>query len=229
MSLELALKALISEVLASAGAIPTAVGTADVAPVTPATPKPRGRPAKGEAAASAAPVASAAAVEADPFDSPAPAVATTPTATEDQVRAALNALKEAVSQDKALAVLKDAGGATNLSDLRKTPEKFGLVVAAAQAAMPVATVNTAEADPFETASEPVKQPDVKPLTVEDVKAACVAAGKRTSQDKVQKIVMDHGGKGKNAATGAEGPSLNALPADKYAAVIAAVAALPTTK
>lgn len=214
---------LLSRIIAllEGGSQPAVTGTAVA---VPATPKPRGRPAKGEAAASAAPAAPPAAVEADPFDSPAPVTATVPAATEEEVRAALNALKEAVSQDKALAVLKDAGGATNLSDLRKTPEKFGLVVAAAKAALPVATANVVEADPFETASEPVKQP-----TFEEVKAACVAAGKRTGQDKVQKIVMDHGGKGKNAATGAEGPSLNALSADKYAAVIAAVAALPTTK
>lgn len=196
---------------------------------TAATPKPRGRPVKGEAAAQVAATASQAVAEADPFDSPAPAASAQPTVTEEEVRAALNALKEAVSQAKALEVLNTAGGATNLSDLRKTPEKFALVVAAAKAALPTATVNAVEADPFETASEPVKQPDAKPLTVEDVKAACVAAGKRTGQDKVQKLVMEHGGKAKNAATGVEGPSLNALPATAYAALIAAVAALPTTK
>lgn len=220
---------LLSRIIAllEGGSQPTVTGSVPVQVTAVATPKPRGRPAKGEAAQQAAATASQAVVEADPFDSPTPATA--PTATEEEVRAALNALKEAVSQAKALEVLNTAGGATNLSDLRKTPEKYGLVVAAAKAALPAAVVNVVEADPFETASEPVKQPDAKPLTVEDVKAACVAAGKRTSQDKVQKIVMEHGGKGKNAATGVEGPSLNALSADKYAAVIAAVAALPSTK
>lgn len=220
-TIEETIRTIIREELAAAKNV-TAIAPEGTA--VAATPKPRGRPAKGEAAASAAPAASTAAVEADPFDSPAPVTATVPTVTEDEVRAALNALKEAVSQDKALAVLNAAGGATNLSDLRKTPEKFALVVAAAKAAMPAVTASTVEADPFETASEPVKQP-----TLEEVKAACVAGGKRASQEKVLKIVMDHGGKGKNAATGAEGPSLNALSADKYAAVIAAVAALPTTK
>lgn len=187
-----------------------------------AAPRPRGRPAKGEAATPAAPAASTAAPEADPFDTPAAPV--TPTATEEQVRAALTALKEATTQDNAVKILKESSGVDNLTELRKTPEKYGLVVAAANAALP-GTGATAVADPFETAAEaPAKQP-----TLEEVKAACVAAGKRTGQDKVQKIVMEHGGRGKNAATGVEGPSLNALPAGSYAAVIAAVLALPTTK
>lgn len=220
---------LLSRIIAllEGGSQPAVAGTPSGQATAAATPKPRGRPAKGEAAASAAPATTTAVVETDPFA--APAAAQVATATLDEVRAALTALKDAKTQADALKVLKDSSGVDNLGELQKTPEKYGLVVAAAKAALPVAAVNTVEADPFETANEPVKQPDAKPLTVEDVKAACVAAGKRTGQDKVQKIVMEHGGKGKNAATGAEGPSLNALPADKYAAVIAAVAALPTTK
>lgn len=188
-----------------------------------ATPKPRGRPARGETAASTASAASTAAVEADPFAT----LVTAPTATLDEVRAALTALKEARTQADALKVLKDSSGVDNLGELQKTPEKYGAVVAAAKAALPDIGA-AAVADPFETATEASAEP-AKSVTLEEVKAACVAAGKRTGQDKVQKIVMDHGGRGKNAATGVEGPSLNALSKDNYAAVIAAVSALPTTK
>lgn len=201
--------------------------TGIAAPAAAATPKPRGRPAKGEAAPAADATTAGATAAADPFAEPA--AATAPTATEDQVRAALTELKNATTQDNAVKVLKASSGVDNLTELRKTPEKYGLVVAAAKKALPVAAVNTAEVDPFEAASEPVTAEPVKALTPEDVKAACVTAGKRTGQDKVQKILMEMGGKAKNAATGVEGPSLKALDPSKYAAFVAAIAALPTTK
>lgn len=206
---------------------PPAPGTAGaVAPLNnapPATPVPRGRgrPPKAPAEAPAAPAPAPAAE--DPFSTEAPAA---PTATPDEVRTALTELKAATDQATALGVLKSAGGADNLSSLDKA--KYGAVVAAAKAALPAAKPTEPE-DPFETAA-PAAAPVVVEAapSIEDVKAACVAAGKRTAQDKVQAIVMAHGGTAPSS-TGAPGPSLKALPVPQYAAVIAAVNALPTTK
>jgi len=188
---------------------------AAAAPVAAAAPKPRGRPPKAPVEPPAAPAPAPAA--ADPFE----AAPTSPAATIEDVRAALTALKDATSQDTALGVLKSAGGAANLSSL--AADKYAVVVAAAKAALSTAKP-ASEPDPFET--EPATEA-AKPATLEDVRAAIVAAQKRTSQDTVQKLVMEHGGKAKTE--NGYGPSLKALPADKYAEVIAAVNALPATK
>lgn len=187
----------------------------------------RGRPAKGEETPPAAPVASPAATEVDPFAPPAPGTPSVPAATIEQVRAALTALKEAASQDIALMVLKVAGGANNLTELK--PDKYGLVVAAVEAKkaeyQKPATPTPVEADPFDI---PAATAAAKPLTFEDVKLVIVETGKRASQDTIQKVVMAHGGKAP-VPTGGEGPSLRALPEAQFAATIAALKALPTTK
>lgn len=209
------------------------------APAQPAgaaeTPKRgRGRPARGEDQAvpaspavpqttTLAAVPTASTAEADPF-------AATPTATQDEVRKALTSLREASSQEKALAVLKKAGGAANMTEL--TPDKYGVVVAAVATELRIIAASkpapAVEADPFEVpAATPT--PAAKPVALEDVKAAVVAAQKRTGTDTVQKVVMDHGGKANNPETGALAPSLKALPEAQFAAVIAAIQALPTTK
>lgn len=206
-----------------------AVPPADSAPVTitaPAQKRGRGRPAKGEETTPAAPAPAPAAVEADPFET-TPALPPPPTATLDEVRAALKALAAAKDQATALKVLADAGdGAKNLGELQAA--LYGAVVANAKFAMPTAAPAAPEADPFETpAAAPA--PAVKAPTIEDVKAAIVAAQKRTSVDTVQKLLMQHGGKGKNPDTGAEAPSLKALPPEQFAATIAAMNALPGTK
>jgi hypothetical protein len=201
---------------------PAAAPASTPAATTP-TRRGRGRPVTGETAAPAAIAAPAAspAVAEDPFATAAPAPAA-PTATLDQVRAALTALKDATSQDNALKVLKEAGGVSNLTDLQKTPEKYGAVVLAATAALPQPAT---EADPFET--ETATESEQKAPSLEDVKAAVVEAQKRTATGKVQAVVMKHGGVA--AGANGNGPSLKALPIAAYAAVIAEVKALPTTK
>lgn len=187
----------------------------------------RGRPVKGEdqapvptvpVQASSTTPATPAVAEPDPFDAPAKPVA--PTATLEEVRAALTALKAATSQDIALGVLKSAGGAENLSGLSQ--DKYGAVVAAA-AAKAAEYSKAPEPDPFDV------PPVERPLTLDDVKNAVVKAQKRAGTDAVQKVVMDHGGKATNPDTGAPGASLKALPESQFAAVIAAVEKLPTTK
>lgn len=206
-------------------------------PAAPAEPtkRGRGRPAKGEetaAPAASAPVQASsttsptpAVVEVDPFADAAPVV---PSATIDEVRKALTALREASSQDIALAVLKTAGGADNLTAL--IADKYGVVVQAAKVKAleydkaPDVKVDT---DPFGELVTPAATP-VRALTIEDVKAAVVETQKTTAQDTVQKVVMKHGGKAA-LASGGEGPSLKALPEGSYAAVIAELKALPKTK
>ncbi len=179
-------------------------------PVAAVAPRGRGRPRKEEAA----PVAAA-----DPFETPAAPVA--PSATLEDVRAALTALRAATSQDNALAVLKPF--AANLTALK--PELYGLVVGAAKGAMPTQKAAEVEADPFET---PAAAP-AKALTLEDVKAAVVAAQKRTGVDTVQAVVMKHGGTAASPDGGAMMPSLKALPPSAFAATVAELQALPSTK
>jgi hypothetical protein len=179
----------------------------------------RGRPVKAEEPAAPAPAPAAA----DPFEAPAPTPVAPKHSLQD-VRAALTGLKVATSQENALGVLKTAGGVANLSEL--PPAKYDAVVAAVEAATPKA--GTPEVDPFEVPAAAPAAPE-KSFSLEDVKAAVVAAQKRTATDTVQKVVMKHGGKAKNADTGAEGPSLKALPVSAYAACLAEINGLPGTK
>ena len=180
------------------------------------------------AAQTPAPAATAPA-ETDPFDTGvSPALDAAP-ATLDDVRAAMKALAAATTQDNALAVLKAAGGGANLTELQRTPEKYGAVAAAAKAAgvTPVAKPEP-EADPFETTAPAAAAPEQAAPSKEDVKAALVKAQKRTGVDIVQAVVMKHGGKAAGEG-GKLGPSLTALPISAYAAVIKEVGDLPTTK
>lgn len=190
----------------------------------------RGRPAKGEDAPPAAPAPAPAATEADPFGE-TPAAPAAPTATLDEVRAKLTALRAATSTEKALAVLKKASGADNLPGL--TPDKYGTVVAAVNVELRIAAESAkpaTEADPFAAPGGPGPQPaPASTITLEQVKAAATAATKHTAVDTVQKVVMKHGGKSKNPDTGIEGPSLKTLPESAYAAVLAELQALPKTK
>lgn len=190
-------------------------------PSTPRT-RGRGRPVTGEGTDTSAPASSAAVPEADPFGETA-----APATTLQQVRGALTDLKNAVNQEAALKALKDAGGAANITDLK--PEKYGAVVKACTAALETSkpVVKQEEDDPFALPGE--KSLEAEPLTIEAVKAVITETQKRTGIDAVQKVVMAHGGKGKNPDSGVEGASLKLLPAANYAATVAALKALPTTK
>lgn len=199
---------------------------ADAKPAAPAR-RGRGRPVEGEAAAPAAPAQSAAVVADDPFAATAPAA---PVASIEDVRKALTSLSEATSQAKAIEVLKKSGGADNLATLASAA--YGQVVAAVNVELRIAyEAKVAPAvvdDPF---ALPTSAPAAaeKPVTIDEVKAVVVETQKRTSTDSVQKVVMQHGGKAKNPDTGIEGPSLKHLPAEQFAATIAALKALPATK
>lgn len=191
-------------------------------PVEAAKPRGRGRPPKGEGAAPAQPAPAPA--DADPFGD-APATAAAPVATQADVRKALTDLKAVTTQENALAVMKTAGGVHVITELK--PEKYDAVVAAAKAAMPGAPVPEAD-DPFATGE--AVPPAAEPVpTLEDIKAAVVKASKRTAADKAAAIVIKHGGVKAKADGSGNGPSWAALPVSKYAAVLAELNALPTTK
>lgn len=195
---------------------------AEVAPTPAPAKRGRGRPVQGEAAPATAVQAAPAVVEADPFAVTAPAEVA-PVATLAEVRAALTALKDATSQKAAVELLKAVSGADNLSSL--PPAKYGEVVAAAKKAMPAAAPVAEPDDPFAvpaTTSE-------RTYTLEDVRAAVLEATKRTGQDRAAKVVMDLGGKAPKADGSGFGPSWTALPKEQYAAAIAGLNALPSTK
>lgn len=222
------IRAIVRDELAKTGQAPASAPAEAPAPAK----RGRGRPVAGESSspATAAPAPAPAAtvtVETDPFATPAPAAPPAPTATEADVRAALSALRAATTQDNALAVLKAAGGASNLTELK--PEKYGAVVAAAQAAAVKAA--TAAQPPGKVYEDPFAAPveqTAPAYTLEDVKRAVVEATKRTGADRAAKVVMDLGGTAAKP-DGGFGPSWTALPKEQYAAAIAGLNALPTTK
>lgn len=187
--------------------------TPAAAPAAEPAKRGRGRPPAAAPAAPAAPVAPPAAAEDDPFaDKPA-----APVHTLEDVRAALKALQTRTDQATAVAVMKKF--AASFNELK--PEQFAALINATLAGAPPAD------DPFGSTPAPAAA-EVK-LTEDDVRKACVDAQKRTSPDKVQKIVMDNGGAASPGEGKPVGPNLAVLPAANYAKVIAELAALPTTK
>lgn len=164
----------------------------------------------------------------DPF-----AQAATVQPTKEEVRAAAIALSGATTQENAVAVMKAATGASSFGELE--PDLHAKAIAAFTAAMPKVSVDPfavgATATPTaakETAAPTAAvQGDGPSLT--DVRDAVIDAQKRTGVAQVQGVVMLHGGVLINPATGVKGPSLNAIPVPAYAAVIAQLKALTTTK
>ena len=121
------------------------------------------------------------------------------------------------------AAITAAGKHVSESNLKSIVEQYGAVVAA-RAATPAA--KQVEADPFTTTVE-VTAAGHEP-TLEEVKAAITAAGKHVSESNLKSIVVQHGGKGVGP-DGVVTASLKALRVSQYAAVIAAIKALPKTK
>jgi len=207
--------------------------------------KPRGRPAKGEEIApAAAPAQTAAspatstpvpeasaqdtAPENDPFAS-TPEQPSVPTVTLEQLSAKARELSKLTSQEKAVGVMKSATGASSFGALK--PEQYGLAYQAFEASISFASSAKEEvSDPFAAPvttapSASTSAPAESAPSLADVKAAVMAAQKRTGTDVVQKVVVKHGG----VAGSPPQVSLKALAVPKYAQVIAEIAALPSTK
>jgi hypothetical protein len=220
-----ALRAL-ADGLEAAGAGLAVTATAPAAPEAPAAApeaapvkRPRGRPAKVEAPATPAP-------EASPVVEATPAVAPqVVTATLEDVRAALTALKAATDQATALKVLHRF--AENFSALK--PEQYSAVIEATKQPVEVEEDDPFAAPPAPAAPAAPPAPPAKVYTRDEVKAAIIAAVKRSGQDVAQKVVMTYGGTAPDPVTGTQMPSLKALPEAKFAAVIAELQALPATK
>ena len=166
---------------------------------------------------------------ADPFADAAPAPLAV---TREDVRAAALALSAATSQDNAVAVIK---AATGVSYPGLGPDQYGAALAAILSATPkaidadpFAPTASASASPAASAAAPATAQEDAP-SLDAVKAAIRKARQRTSDNVVQKIVIDNGGVAVNPSDGQRGISINALPISAYATVIAALNALPDTK
>lgn len=216
-----------------------ATSTASATGAVSATPKRRGRPPGATVTAEVSALPATNVVESAPVESAAPAAVTAPTAeadpfaeavpaavvvTKDQVREEAVKLAKATSQDNAVSVIKNVTG-VSFPDLK--PEQY--------AAAYTALVNAprGEADPFAAGVEAPAAVQADAPSLDDVKAALRKAQARTGANKVQDVVVAHGGvaidTNPGPAHGTKKVSVNALPVSAYAAVIAAVNALPDTK
>lgn len=228
MSLEQALKDIVTAAVKDAlkdFAPAPAVATED-------PPKRRGRASKESAPSVPEPEVAAPTV-AEPVASSTPSDPfATVNVTVEEVMDAARALSAATSQQVAVDTLKKATGASNRGELK--PEQYLTALTALKAAIPAP-------DPFGAAPAPVAVAQTAALpasaaaqteapSLQDVKSAVEAAQKRTSAEKVKSVVMAHGGRVADPnSPGGYGPSLKAIPVSAYAAVIAAVGALPATK
>jgi hypothetical protein len=197
-----------------------------------ATPSKAGRKAKGEvdgvattptvvsAAASPTTTAAPAAASSQPAT---PAQSATPVAvgTKEAMKAAVLAYRDATNQDTALKLLTDVG-AENFGAVN--PALYQQVTDAAVAAL-AAVKPVKAADPFGDDDEPT----APALMLKDVKAAFVARQKEVTESALLGVLKELGAVGPGAPGQPAAPSLKHLAADKFAAAIAAVNALPKTK
>jgi hypothetical protein len=196
------------------------------------TPSTKGRKAKGEVNGEAVKTASAAVdnTSTAATTSTADAVTTAATVTPKQVgtkeamKAAVLAYRDATDQATALKLLSDVG-AENFGAVK--PELYQQVTDAAVAAL-AATVKPVvkEVDPFGDDDE---TPAAPTLVLADVKKVFVARHKDVSESALLDVLKTLGAVGAVAPGQPLTPSLKFLAADKFAAAVAAVNALPKTK
>ena len=188
-----------------------------------------GRPAKGEADGKAV---AAAAISPETTAPAAQAVETAPAAgavtpaskqvgTKEAMKAAVLAYRDATNQDTALKLLTDVG-AENFGAVN--PALYQQVTDAAVAAL--AALKPAKS-PFDDDDD--LAPAAPALGLADVKKAFVARQKDVSEAALLGVLKELGAIGPGAPGTPPAPSLKHLAADKFAAAIAAVNALPKTK
>ena len=188
-------------------------------------PSKAGRKAKGEVDGKAV----APETTAPPAATP---TATTPAAqpvavgTKDAMKAAVLAYRDATDQATALKLLTDVG-AENFGAVK--PELYQQVTDAAVAALAAVSKPAAKAvDPFD--DDDIGGSVALPVVaLADVKKAFVARQKDVSEAALLAVLKDLGAVGAGAPGQPPTPSLKFLAADKFAAAIAAVNALPKTK
>ena len=186
------------------------------------TPSKAGRKAKGEVDGKAVAPESTATPAATP-------TATTPAAqpvavgTKEAMKAAVLAYRDATDQATALKLLSDVG-AENFGAVK--PELYQQVTDAAVAALAaVSKPAVKEADPFGDDDAPA----APVVTLADVKKVFVGRQKDVSESALLGVLKDLSAVGAGAPGQPLTPSLKFLAADKFAAAIAAVQALPKTK
>jgi hypothetical protein len=194
------------------------IGGTDASPA----PSKAGRKAKGEVDGKAVAPESTATPAATP-------TATTPAATpvvlgnKEDMKKAVLAYKDATDQATALKLLTDVG-AENFGAVK--PELYQQVTDAAVAALAsVSKPVVKEVDPFGDDDAPA----APTVTLADVKKAFVGRQKDVSESALLDVLKSLGAVGAGAPGQPLTPSLKFLAADKFAAAIAAVQALPKTK
>ena len=138
------------------------------------------------------------------------------------MKKAVLAYRDATDQDTALKLLTDAG-AENFGAVN--PALYQQVTDAAVAALAALKPAAKTLDPFGDDDET----PAAPVELKDVKAAFVKRQKDVSETALLEVLKQLGAIGQGAPGTPPAPSLKYLAADKYAAAIAAVNALPKTK
>ncbi len=186
-------------------------------------PSKAGRKAKGEVNGEAVKPVEALVEQTTPAPAQTAAPAT-PVAvgTKEAMKAAVLAYRDATDQATALKLLTDVG-AENFGAVK--PELYQQVTDSAVAALAaVSKPAVKEVDPFDDG-----EPAAPTVTLPDVKKAFVARQKDVSEAALLDILKNLGAVGAGASGQPLTPSLKFLAADKFAAAIAAVNALPKTK
>jgi hypothetical protein len=195
-------------------------------------PSKAGRKAKGEVnGVATAPSAAASPTTTDAPDAAAPSLPETPApsatpkqvGTKEAMKAAVLAYRDATDQDTALKLLT-AVGAENFGAVN--PALYQQVTDAAVAALAALKPAAKTLDPFGDDDE---TPAAVTLVLADVKKAFVARQKDVAESALLGVLKELGAIGVGAPGTPPAPSLKHLAADKFAAAIAAVNALPKTK
>ena len=199
-----------------------------------AAPPKAGRKAKGEVDGVATKAATTQTAEPASVQTTAPVTATpAPTVavgTKEAMKAAVLAYRDATNQDIALKLLTDVGaenfGAVNPALFQQVTDA---AIAALAAVKPVVVAAAKVVDPFGDDDETPAVAAAPALVLADVKKAFVSRQKDVSESALLGVLIALGAIGTAAPGKPAAPSLKHLTADKFAAAVAAVNALPKTK
>ncbi len=196
---------------------------ANTAALLGGVPSKAGRKAKGEVDGKAVAPSESTVAPAQSTTATTPAAQPVVLGTKDAMKAAVLAYRDVTDQATALKLLTDVG-AENFGAVK--PELYQQVTDAAVAALAsVSKPVVKEVDPFGDDDAPA----APTVVLADVKKAFVARQKDVSEAALLGVLKDLGALGAGPPGSPPTPSLKFLAADKFAAAIAAVQALPKTK
>jgi hypothetical protein len=150
--------------------------------------------------------------------------AAAPVGNKDEMKKAVLAYRDATDQATALKLLT-AVGAENFGAVK--PEFYQQVQDAAVAALAALKTVVKEVDPFGDDDEPAAA--AVTLTLKDVKEVFKKRQAEVTESALLGVLTELGAVSQGAPGQPPAPSLKALTADKFAAAVAAVNALPKTK